>query len=288
MNTIETRILALFFAITFILSWLFFVPAAIFFKGVVNSITVFSCPQFIILQTLGAAVPSFVAILLIKRFYGKEILGRVFKRYTLWKLGKKWYFYSIFLYPLITLFSIAIYTIFKGYSFTLDPNTPLVNMINRIGIIGVLLSLPFIYITQIFSSPLLEEMGWRGLALPLLQNRFNALTSSVIIGLAWGAWHLPLSYVYNNGFTIINFLLTIDMIALSIMMTWLINNTKGSMLTALLFHASLNISMVVINIGEPEWISHILTWGFALVVLFINGAENLSLTERIRVIEVKS
>jgi membrane protease YdiL (CAAX protease family) len=59
-------------------------------------------------------------------------------------------------------------------------------MLNDFGWIGVALTFPLLLLRWLPSSALLEEFGWRGLALPLLQGRWNALGSSVALGLVWG------------------------------------------------------------------------------------------------------
>ena len=283
----ESKILILYFVYTFLLSWLFFIPAAFFFKGVITPQNVYGYPQFILMQSLGAAAPSLTAIFLIRRFYGKETLNCVFQRYKMWKLGRKWYISSILLYPMMTIISIVIYMMVQGHFFPLDADTALGGMVQDVGCFIILL-LPVIYASQIISSPLLEELGWRGLALPLLQKRFNALVSSTIIGLAWGAWHLPLMYIYYGGLTPLNVLFTVDMVASSIIMTWLMNSTKGSMVTVLLFHASLNISINFLDIGEPGWMVHVLAWIVALIIVYRYGPTNLSSEERIKDVALKS
>lgn len=280
MKTKESRLTVLYFAMTFALSWALFIPAAIYYKGSITPATAFNKPVFVLLQSLGAAVPSLTAIFLIRCFYGKALLKEVFKRYKIWKLGIRWYVYSVFLYPLLTWVSISIYLFSNGRPFRLDPETSFGNMLNTLGIF-VIVILPVIYLSQIFTSPLLEELGWRGLALPLLQKKFNALTSSIIIGLAWGVWHLPVAYLYHHDFSFLSVLMTVDMVAISIIMTWVFNSTMGSMLTALLFHASLNISIMVFDAGQPGWIAHCLAWLAALTLLFIYGPENLSSKGRI-------
>ena len=101
----------------------------------------------------------------------------------------------------------------------------------------------FIYILFL-GGPVGEEFGWRGYALDRLQARFNALNSSVLLGIVWGLWHLPLFFIedqeiYRNV-PIIGFIL--GTILLSILFTWVYNNTNGSILAILLFHTTGNLA----------------------------------------------
>jgi len=90
---------------------------------------------------------------------------------------------------------------------------------------------------SLITGPLNEEAGWRGYALPRLQSRFSALISSVILGILWGFWHLPLYLVeIRLPFYIFIFL----NIVLSILITWGYNNTNGSLIIAVLFHFCFN------------------------------------------------
>ncbi|MHA1252065.1 MAG: CPBP family glutamic-type intramembrane protease [Candidatus Helarchaeota archaeon] len=88
-----------------------------------------------------------------------------------------------------------------------------------------------------------EEFGWRGYALPKLQEKTNALYSSLIVGVFWCLWHWPHLTVYNSDMLKIyhnsaHFL--IDVILDSLIFAWLYNSTDGNTLIATLFHASQN------------------------------------------------
>jgi membrane protease YdiL (CAAX protease family) len=163
-------------------------------------------------------------------------------------------------------------------SFALPAESPLGQTLGDIGLLGLVLSLPVMFVSQLFTSPLLEELGWRGFALPMLQDKFNALGSSLILGLIWGAWHLPLILAYGDN--ILAYLAL--MIAHTVLMSWVFNSTGGSLLIALLFHASLNVSLNVLAIERQDVIQLLLTWAVVALVIVRYGAQDLSDSRRFR------
>jgi membrane protease YdiL (CAAX protease family) len=127
-----------------------------------------------------------------------------------------------------------------------------------------------------------EELAWRGFALPRLQSKYNALTSSIILGVIWTLFHLPLFFTLTGSSQVdrsyISFL--ISTISLTVLYTWMYNHTRGSVLLAYLLHASANTWSVVFSIDHTNnvigWImTGLLTLAAILVVIF-TGAENLS------------
>lgn len=89
-----------------------------------------------------------------------------------------------------------------------------------------------------------EEAGWRGYLLPLLQSRLSALSASLVVGVVWFLWHIPLLYLPGQdtggeAFPIVLFGATVTLS--SILYTWLYNNTRGSVLAVTLLHTGLNI-----------------------------------------------
>ncbi len=89
-----------------------------------------------------------------------------------------------------------------------------------------------------------EELGWRGFMLPVLQERYSALTASLFVGVAWAGWHLPLFLNANTthaGWSLSQQLIWVGTIlAGSILWTWMYNNTGGSVLAVAVFHAGIN------------------------------------------------
>ena len=88
-----------------------------------------------------------------------------------------------------------------------------------------------------------EEVGWRGYALDRLQSKTYSLFSSIILGLFWGLWHLPLLiYYWLWPIRYIGYYL-IFVVLLSIMFTFLYNNTSRSIIIATLFHTIINLCL---------------------------------------------
>ncbi|MFV1979012.1 MAG: type II CAAX prenyl endopeptidase Rce1 family protein [Myxococcota bacterium] len=108
---------------------------------------------------------------------------------------------------------------------------------------GILSLLAFVFLF----GPVPEEIGWRGFALDRLQNRMTALHASLVLGSAWALWHVPLFLIPGTFQADIglgsarSWVLLSSMLPLSILMTWIYNNTGRSTLSAMLVHFSGNL-----------------------------------------------
>lgn len=131
-----------------------------------------------------------------------------------------------------------------------------------------------------------EEFGWRGVALPALQQRFGGLTASVIIGVVWAVWHLPLFVFDAPGYSSQSFVLYgVLVVGFAIIFTWLYNSTGGSILLAVVLHGGINAASGLAGafVTEPSSIGiPVLTayavpiWIVAGVVLLWYGPNTLS------------
>jgi membrane protease YdiL (CAAX protease family) len=94
------------------------------------------------------------------------------------------------------------------------------------------------------TGPLAEESGWRGFALPRLQARMSALNASLLLGLLWAFWHLPqyLTGGVQTGGMMPFFIFVPVTVVLTILFTWVFNNTRGSLVATTLMHFSYNFS----------------------------------------------
>ena len=98
---------------------------------------------------------------------------------------------------------------------------------------------------NLLGGPLNEEPGWRGFALPRLQARFGPTPAALVLGVLWAGWHLPLFLIQGwlGPLPFWGFVLLI--VALSVLMTWAVNLSRGGIVTAILMHATFNASFPI-------------------------------------------
>jgi membrane protease YdiL (CAAX protease family) len=115
-----------------------------------------------------------------------------------------------------------------------------------------------------------------------LQARYSALTSSLILGILWTLFHLPLFFTVTGSsqadWSFTSF--TISTLGMTVLYTWLFNNTRGSVLLAYLLHAAANTWSQVFAIDHANqpvnWILSGMIVLDAIIVLAVTGSENLS------------
>lgn len=128
-----------------------------------------------------------------------------------------------------------------------------------------------------FVGPM-EEFGWRGYVLDRLQERWSALVASLILGVVWSLWHLPLffikdSYQYNLGVGSLAFWLFMTAIVpLNVVFTWVFNNTNRSTLGAMLLHFMVNFTGETVAMPPRAEIYWVVLWVIAAIgVMVIRG-----------------
>lgn len=165
---------------------------------------------------------------------GAVELRRLFSGFTRWKVAPRWYFAAAFL--LLGPFAVAAVYIALGH--------PAVGLIAGMTI-PLLLWRVF---TQLLAGPASEEAGWRGFALPRLQARFSAFNASLILGVIWTLWHLPLFFIAGEaqlGIPFPFYLLLV--VTLSVYFAWLYNNTGGSLIITVFAHFCFNLTGTLIT-----------------------------------------
>ncbi|WP_146127315.1 CPBP family intramembrane glutamic endopeptidase [Clostridium vincentii] len=190
---------------------------------------------------------------------GKGELKGLLKRFNPKGLNKKWYVLSIFSIMIISILSVMISFTVEGRHFSIIEVFSFENYIKSFPI--------FI----IFAT--MEEVGWRGYALPKLEKSYSQIASSVILGVIWGMWHLPklIAEGTKDLKSITIFMLTV--VLFSIYISWIYSNTNGNILMAILSHAAINSAINSSYNGELGKIgyntSSIIFLGLILIFLII-------------------
>lgn len=142
-------------------------------------------------------------------------------------------------------------------------------------------------VAGLFPGAVGEELGWRGYALPRLQERYDALVASLVLGVVWAVWHLPTFFVEFTGQASLPMeWLLFEIVGASILYAWVVNNADGSVLLAILFHGANNSLTPVVFPGIVAagyadtfaMVTALSVWIVAAVVVLVFGRTALSRT----------
>jgi membrane protease YdiL (CAAX protease family) len=104
---------------------------------------------------------------------------------------------------------------------------------------SILISAGVYNYSTLLGGPLGEEPGWRGYALPRLEARFGPIRASLLLGVLWTGWHLPL-FLISGWESLPLWSYSLVLIGVSLIMTWAINSARFSVITAIVMHAAFN------------------------------------------------
>lgn len=214
---------------------------------------------------LGGIGPALAAILLIRREsdpaqrdYWRRIVD--FRR-----IRPAWYAIIFLTPPLLSLLAVGTRYLLtdQGYDF----ESALALLEQPLNLLPLALGL-FLF------GPLPEELGWRGFALDRLEVRWNGVIASLILAVAWAAWHVPLFFIpdtYQQGLgfgTPAFWLFMLTLFPDTLLMTWIFNNTGRSTLSAILFHFMINFSGQFLDPGRGFGVYR-LAWAALAALLVI-------------------
>jgi membrane protease YdiL (CAAX protease family) len=245
----------------------FFLIAYVIMYGAV-SVGVFGLLDvpFVALAIVGSFVPLIAAVTVLGVTEGKPGIKKMSSKFLVWKVGYKWYLAAV----LVTILSAAVSVSYLIYNNLPIPELPILELL-------------LVLIFGLSLGPLSEEGGWSGYALPRLQSRYSALTSSLILGAIWAVWHLPLWFIPDMAWSTMNFgLFFVALVAVRLVMGWAYNNTKGSLLIAVSFHAFFNFGneVGVEFLGVPMnaflYLGGVGLVAYAIWVTIAAGPANLS------------
>jgi hypothetical protein len=208
--------------ITFGIAWGLFALFALFPAWITQSFGPLSGrhPLFI----LAVYAPAIAAFGLVLAHAGLVGLLRFLTRLARWRARPLWWAFLVFGIPLIFIIGSALKGNLAAHEF------PFRTVGEALMAMGFMLML----------GPI-EEFGWRGVALPLLQRRLAPIWASVVLGLIWGLWHMPAFLMSGTPQSAWDFSpFVIGAMAISVILTPLFNASGGSILLAMLFHFQLN------------------------------------------------
>ncbi len=209
------------------------------------------------LSALGVLVPTLAACILVYKNERRTGVFQLLKRAFDWRRveNKNWLLIAILINPLIAILA---YEVMQANG---------VSIPKPVFIPPIVLILFIVF----FISGLAEEIGWTGYATEPLQNRWGIIIASIILGLVWSVWHfIPLVQAHRSLEWIAWW--SLWTISSRVIMGWLYIHSSGSIFTAALFHAMINLCWQLFPINgsffNPK-VFGLITFGFAITVFLI-------------------
>jgi CAAX protease family protein len=215
-----------FFVLTFMVTEPCFIAAAYLSRGLPPGAGL--RPGFWALVYLGTFAPAMVALALTARAEGRAGVRLLLSRLFMGQVGARWYVFAASYMVAIKLTVALLHRVVTG-TWPRFGQEPWYLMVGATVLSTVVLGQSG------------EELGWRGYALPRLAPRLGLGGASILLGMIWASWHLPLFYLrgadtYGQSFPA--YLLQVT--AISVAIAWLWWRTRGSLLLTMLMHSAIN------------------------------------------------
>lgn len=225
------RALVCYFLLTFVFSWLMFLPGLLVYYGVL-SLSPQAVRWLAIAGLLGPILSGFIMTGVIEGWTG---IGRLVRRIVRWRVGLQWYLFALIGVPAVMVLATIIR---PGALESLDVSAQPIT----------LAYLKAFVCMAIMGGPLFEEPGWTGFAQPRLQQMYGPLLGGLLLGGLWALWHLPGFLIPSEDVrdipprgTVLDFaVFALALVGLRLIIIWVVNNTRDSVLMAILVHASWN------------------------------------------------
>ncbi len=187
---------------------------------------------------LGVFAPALVALALTAYCEGRAGVAGLLARIGRWQVSARLYLFAIGYMAATKLLAALIHRMAVG-AWPAFGDTPVPLMLG-----AILVS------TWVQAG---EEVGWRGYALPRLATRMGLGGASVLLGVVWALWHLPLFFLPGSGSDGQSFpIYLVHVTALSVAMSWLYWRAQGSLLLVMLMHASVNNTTGIVPAAVPN------------------------------------
>jgi membrane protease YdiL (CAAX protease family) len=231
-----------YFVLAFVGTWLATAPLSLGQDG--SGLLAYHLPGwlYLLIYLFSAYTgPLLAAYVVIRAEGGTPAVRAWLRRFGQWRVGLQWYLVALF--GLLVVWLVAYSLVYRG--------APLLGIVQG----GVALWSLFVgnLLIGIIVPGYGEEAGWRGFALPRLQARSGPLIASLVLGTLHGLWHLPVFFTpFLGPFTLAKFTaFLLTALAMTLIYTWMYNNTQGSILLAVLVHAAINATSAMLNAVVP-------------------------------------
>jgi uncharacterized protein len=216
--------LVAYFVLAYAISWGFWLPLA----ASSHNLIPIDLPA-VVFYNLAALGPVLAAVIISGIEGGKPAIRALLGKLLKWRVGVRWYLAALLGYPALCLAGSGLDLLLGGV-----PSWPPPDLAD--------LHMPFWFLLVIMPPFVLgEEIGWRGYALPRIQSGHGALSASFILSVLWGLWHIPSFLMRDSIHQDQPFLLwMVWLFLMTVVLTWLYNNTGGSVLHAWFFHVAMN------------------------------------------------
>lgn len=231
------RALVGFFVLTFAITWTaWLAPAALGAPGRSGFFRL-GGPVFL----LGVFVPAIVALALTAYSEGRMGVAQLLARIGRLHAGAHLYLFALSYMAAIKLFAAMIHRVAMG-TWPSFGDTPLPLMLGAI-MVSIWVQAG-------------EEIGWRGYALPRLAMHLGLGGASVVLGVIWALWHLPVFFLQGSGSDGQSFpIYLLHVTAMSVAISWLYWKANGSLLLVMLMHASVNNTSDIVPAAAPSAVS---------------------------------
>jgi hypothetical protein len=255
-SRVNNKDIMMFFGITFVVTWLLWLPSVLNSKGI-------EVPTFLLVISMMASfTPSITGLILLhKRTEKGQFKAKLKEKFSM-QFNKIWFLVIGIIFPLMSGLALMLVKLIDDGYVVEQPIKPLF--------------IPIVFLQILFIGGALgEELGWRGFVYERLEKLMTPFYSTLILGLLWSLWHLPLFLMdgtVQSNMPIWQFMLQNTIIAFYY--TWVFKQTKGNMILMIYLHAVANTASAIFPYWQTAAGRYI---GFAILIITLLGVSKIKI-----------
>ena len=252
----ENKIPIRFFVVTFLWSWIVLIPIALLINFGIVEIDVSNLLIFLPISLIGALGPAAGAFFSLYTINGKGSVREYCKKFLSLKFGWKTWIYMFLIF---------------GGAYFIAWIIPEFFGENRVSAFIPVYIFPVYLLLMVFMGGGQEEIGWRGYILPFLEKKYGLITGSLILGIIWSIWHIPLWFIPGTTQVYMNFIaFTFMTIGYSYIFSWIIELSSNRLLSGLVVHAIANgFAVIFPTLIMDKNANQIRFWIYTVIILII-------------------